>query len=140
MAVFVAILVSLYAVLSAGALATIWALRRHDSSQSLGVEISPPVRVMLASYAPGAGLGVWIASVGLASAAAALIWLKSAAAPLVFAAAVALDLALYFTWRDRRAYVETLTPAERLGEALQSFLVLCALLSLAWLSHRGALG
>jgi hypothetical protein len=140
MGVFVAILVSLYAVLSALSLATIWALRRRDVSQSLGVEISLPVRAMLLSYAPGAALAAWIASVGMASAAAALVWLKSAAAPVVFAAAVALDLVLYFAWRDRGRYLAALTSAERLGEALQSLLVLCALFGLAWLNHRGALG
>jgi hypothetical protein len=139
MAAFVAILVTVYAALSALSLATIWALRRRDVSQSLGVEISLPVRAMLSSYAPGAALGAWIASVGMASAAAALVWLKSAGAVWVFAAAVALDLALYFAWRDRALYIAALTPAERLGEALVALIVLSALFGLALLSHRGVL-
>jgi CBS domain containing-hemolysin-like protein len=138
-AIAVAVMVTVYAVLSATSLATVWALRRGELADTLGAELTPHVRALLETYAAGPALGAWIVSVGLASAAVAFVWMRADAALWAFAAAIAIDLALFFSWPGRTGYTAALNSAERLGEAMLCTLMLIALAGLLWLSRAGAL-
>jgi hypothetical protein len=137
-AIAVAVLLTIYAVLSATSLAMVWALRRGELAETLAAELSPHVRAVLETYAAGPALGAWCASVGLASAAAALIWMRSEAALWAFVVALAIDMTLFFTWPGRRSYAAALSEAERLGEVLLCTLILVVLAGMYWLSRAGA--
>lgn len=100
---------------------------------------APAAFQMSKSYSEGPRGAVWfIVALGYAGA-GVLVLSRSADAMWVFAAALAADIVLFLTWRDRRPYSAALSQAERWGEAALILMLGGALPTLSFLRATGEL-
>lgn len=136
-AIIVGLIISLYAGL--GLLGFV--IARFSSKDMLAAidKETPGAASILVGYGEGLRGAVWAAAGICYAMSAALTMAHVADALWVFVAAYFMDMALYFTWRDRKIYVARLKPMERAAEAFVVLALAACLGALIVLRDAGVL-